>query len=176
MLPYGYNTSVVDPAKLIEKCINCRPILDAQGNYNGWDTSQELAAHIDPYDPRLSAAYALAFAVDGSPTVFIEDLFDLGKLANRFTHNPKNVSQLPVRSDIANIIWCHQNLRFKDGIYKVSTVPRQPLSGDRLPFVLRVRTETKHQEVTQLHSSPQFRGFNYKLSRGCSLQNRGYGF
>lgn len=96
-----------------------RPILTPDGNYNGWDTSQELAAHIDPYDGRLSAAYAVAFAVDGSPTVFIEDLFDLGKLSNRFTHDPKVAAELPVRSDLANIIWCHQHLRFKEGVYKV---------------------------------------------------------
>jgi len=96
-----------------------RPILTPDGNYNGWDTSQELAAHIDPYDGRLSAAYAAAFAVDGTPTVFIEDLFDLGKLGNRFVHDPKVASQLPVRSDLANLIWCHQNLRFKEGAYKV---------------------------------------------------------
>ncbi|EFX77149.1 hypothetical protein DAPPUDRAFT_305927 [Daphnia pulex] len=96
-----------------------RPILTTDGNYNGWDTSQELAAHIDPYDGRLSAAYAVAFAVDGTPTVFIEDLFDLGKLGNRFTHDPKVAAQLPMRSDIANIIWCHQHLRFKEGAYKV---------------------------------------------------------
>ena len=49
--------------------------------------------------------YALAFAMDGSPIVFIEDLFNLGELGNRFTHDPKVASQLPVRSDIANIIW-----------------------------------------------------------------------
>uniref|UniRef100_A0A0P6H704 Uncharacterized protein n=1 Tax=Daphnia magna TaxID=35525 RepID=A0A0P6H704_9CRUS len=96
-----------------------RPKLTAEGNYNGWDSSQELAAHIDPYDGRLSAAYAIAFAVDGTPTVFIEDLFDLGQLGNRFTHDPKSAAQLPVRSDIANIIWCHQHLRFKEGAYKV---------------------------------------------------------
>lgn len=96
-----------------------RPILTPAGDYNGWDTSQELAAHIDPYDGRLSAAYAVAFAVDGTPTVFIEDLFDIGRSGNRFTHDPKNPSELPVRSDIANLIWCHQHLRFKEGIYKV---------------------------------------------------------
>lgn len=96
-----------------------RPILTSDGNYNGWDTSQELAAHIDPYDGRLSAVYAVAFAVDGTPTVFIEDLFDLGQLSNRFTHDPKQAAQLPVRADIENIIWCHQHLRFKEGVYKV---------------------------------------------------------
>lgn len=96
-----------------------RPVLDAAGNYAGWDSGNELAAHIDPYDPRLSAVYALAFAVDGTPTVFIEDLFDMGRSGNRFGHDPQDAAQLPVRADIANIIWCHQHLRFKEGAYKV---------------------------------------------------------
>ena len=96
-----------------------RPILNSSGNYIGWDSSNELAGHIDPYDGRLSAAYAASFAVDGTPTVFMEDLFDLGKLSNRYTHHPKVASELPVRSDIANIIWCYQNLRFYEGLYKV---------------------------------------------------------
>ena len=96
-----------------------RPVLDAAGNYVGWDSNNELAAHIDPYDPRLSAVYALAFAVDGSPTVFIEDLYDMGRSGNRYSHDPQDKSQLPVRSDIANIVWCHQQLRFKEGAYKV---------------------------------------------------------
>ena len=96
-----------------------RPILTPEGNYNDWETSQELAGHINPYDGRLSAVYAVAFAVDGTPTVFFEDLFDLGQMGNRFTHDPKVAAQLPMRSDIANIIWCHQHLRFKEGAYKV---------------------------------------------------------
>ena len=58
-------------------------------------------------------------AVDGSPQVFFEDLFDIGYNGNRYNHNPKVASTLPVRSDIANLIWCHQNLRFKEGAYNV---------------------------------------------------------
>ena len=96
-----------------------RPNVDGSGNYVGWDTGGELYPHIDPSDPRFSAAYAVALAVDGSPQIFFEDLFNIGTTGKRFTHNPRNAADLPTRSDIENLIWCHQNLRFKDGAYKV---------------------------------------------------------
>ncbi len=97
-----------------------RPIKDANGNYIGWDTGNELGGgHIDPFDIRLEAAYAIAFAVDGSPQVFFEDLFDIGGTGKRYTHQPVSTSDLPVRDGIANIIWCHQKLNFKKGAYKV---------------------------------------------------------
>lgn len=97
-----------------------RPIKDANGNYIGWDTGNELGGgHIDPFDARLSAAYAVACAVDGSPQVFFEDLFDIGGTSKRYTHLPTNTTDLPVRDAIMNIIWCHQKLNFKTGAYKV---------------------------------------------------------
>ncbi len=96
-----------------------RPQLGSTGNYIGWNTGSELAPHIDPFDPRLSAVYAVALAVDGSPQVFFEDLFNIGNTGKRWTHSPKSTTDLPVRSDIANLIWCHQNLKFKEGAYKV---------------------------------------------------------
>ena len=95
-----------------------RPTLDSLGRITGWDSGNELCAHIDPNDCRLSICYAIAFAVDGSPMVFMEDLFDLNN-GKRFTHNPKDASQLPVRSDIANLIWCRNNLNFTSGAYLV---------------------------------------------------------
>lgn len=95
-----------------------RPIVDANGNYSTWDESQELGGHIDPRDGRLSAAYAVIMAVDGVPIVFFEDLFDLNQ-SNRYTHDPKNPEQLPMRADIANLIWCHNALNFKGGAYYV---------------------------------------------------------
>jgi len=95
-----------------------RPQLGSTGNYIGWNTSSELAPHIDPFDGRLSAAYAIAMTMDGSPQIFFEDLFNVSN-GKRFTHLPTNSTDLPVRSDLANLIWCHQNLRFKDGAYKV---------------------------------------------------------
>ena len=96
-----------------------RPTVDASGNYTGWNTGSELAPHIDPFDPRLSPAYAVLMAVDGSPQLFFEDLFNIGSTGKRYSHSPKSATDLPVRSDIENLIWCHQNLRFKDGAYKV---------------------------------------------------------
>lgn len=96
-----------------------RPILSASGNYTGWDTGNELGGHIDPFDPRIQAAYALAMAVDGSPTIFFEDLFDIGGTGRRWTHDPQNPTHLPARDWLANLIWCHQKLNFKDGVYRV---------------------------------------------------------
>ncbi|MDB5236802.1 MAG: hypothetical protein JWR44_3795 [Hymenobacter sp.] len=96
-----------------------RPQTDATGNYTGWNTGSELAPHIDPFDPRLSATYAAAMALDGSPQIFFEDLFNLGSTGKRFSHSPKSTVDLPTRGDLENLIWCHQNLHFKDGAYKV---------------------------------------------------------
>lgn len=97
-----------------------RPTKDSSGNYTGWDSGNELGGgHIDPFDPRLAAAYAVTFAVDGSPQVFFEDLFNIGGTGKRYSHLPTNTTDLPVRGEIANIIWCHQKLNFKKGSYKV---------------------------------------------------------
>ena len=94
-----------------------RPQLDALGNYTGWTTA--LGGQIEPNDGRNSVAHAIAMAVDGSPQIFFEDLFDIGYNSNRFNHHPDNSTELPVRTDIENIIWCHQNLHFKEGAYQV---------------------------------------------------------
>ncbi|WP_083325904.1 alpha-amylase family glycosyl hydrolase [Hymenobacter coccineus] len=112
-------TTVHRTVPLVNNHDTFRPTVDASGNYTGWDTGGELYPHIDPSDPRLSAAYAVALAVDGSPQIFFEDLFNIGTTGKRFTHNPRNATDLPTRSDIENLIWCHQNLHFKDGAYKV---------------------------------------------------------
>jgi len=96
-----------------------RPLVDANGNYIGWDTGNELAAHIDPFDMRLSAAYAIALSMDGNLDLFFEDLFNVGGTSKRFTHVPTNATDLPFRPDLQNLLWCHQNLDFKDGAYKV---------------------------------------------------------
>ncbi len=98
-----------------------RPILDASGNYIGWDTAAELAPHIEPNQERMSAAYAVTTAMDGNTLVYFEDLFDIGYNGNRYNHDPSNSSQLPERSDLVNLIWCHQNLGFKDGDYEVAS-------------------------------------------------------
>lgn len=98
-----------------------RPIVDASGNYTAnWDTGNELCRpHVDPRDSRAPAAYAIAMAVDGSPQIFFEDLFDVGTTGKRYTHQPTSTTDLPTREYVVNLIWCHQKLNFKDGAYKV---------------------------------------------------------
>jgi alpha-amylase len=117
-----------------------RPILDANGNFlkplgdaTGWNTGSELGGngqHIDPREPRLYAAYATIFAMDGNPTVFFEDLFDVGTTGKRYSHLPGSLTDLPIRQDIVNIIQAHQKLSFKDGDYAVPTA----LTGTQAPF------------------------------------------
>ena len=96
-----------------------RPQLSAQGNYTGWNTGSELSPHIEPNDSRNSAAHAIVLSIDGAPQLFFEDLFPIGYNGNRFNHLPTDTSVLALDSDVANLIWCHQNLHFKDGAYFV---------------------------------------------------------
>lgn len=108
-----------------------RPKLLSNGNYSkslgdnsGWNTGSELGGngqHIDPREPRLYAAYATIFAMDGNPVVFFEDLFDIGTTGKRYAHLPSNTTDLPVRADLVNIIQTHQKLQFKNGDYSVPT-------------------------------------------------------
>lgn len=96
-----------------------RPQLSAQGNYTGWNTGSELSPHIEPNDGRSSAAHAIVMSIDGAPQLFFEDLFNIGYNGNRFLHQPTDSIFLPLDSDVANLLWCHQNLRFKEGAYFV---------------------------------------------------------
>lgn len=96
-----------------------RPTVDSLGNITGWNTSDELSEHIDPREPRLGAAYAAACAMDGNPQIFFEDLFNIANTSKRFTHLPSDTIDLPINSDIANIILAHNALDFKGGEYKV---------------------------------------------------------
>jgi hypothetical protein len=108
-----------------------RPKVDANGNFlkplgdaSGWDEGNEVGGngrHIDSREPRLAAAYAAAFAVDGNPIVFLEDLFDIGTTGKRWSHLPTSTTDLPIRGDLQNIIQAHQKLSFKDGDYGVPT-------------------------------------------------------
>ncbi|WP_460501342.1 alpha-amylase domain-containing protein, partial [Hymenobacter agri] len=123
----GSNTYVHRTAPFVNNHDTFRPQLDGSGNYIGWNSGDELAAHIDPFDPRLAAAYAVAFAVDGNPHIFIEDLFNLGGTGKRFAHVPTSTTDLPTRPDLVNLLWCHQHLGFKNGAYKVPFT-----SGDHL--------------------------------------------
>ena len=138
---YNYSTQRVHrTCPFVNNHDTFRPILLTNGNYSqalgnnsGWNTGQELGGngqHIDPREPRLYAAYATIFAMDGNPTVFFEDLFDVGTTGKRFSHLPTSTSDLPVRNDIVNIIQAHQKLSFKDGDYGVPT----SLTGTSAPY------------------------------------------
>jgi len=118
-LPAAQQTRRVRTAPFVNNHDTFRPTLSATGNYTGWDTANELGGHIEPTDGRIQAAYALAMAVDGSPTIFFEDLFDIGGTGRRWTHHPDNPAELPARDWLTNLIWCHQTLNFKDGAYRV---------------------------------------------------------
>jgi alpha-amylase len=75
----------------------------------------ELGPTIDPDNPRADVAYAAAFAIDGSPMVFYEDL-----LVNFGPERKRTDPQAhPTRAYIENLVWCHRKLNFKGGAYKV---------------------------------------------------------
>jgi alpha-amylase len=113
------NTYVHRTVSFVNNHDTFRPQLSSTGNYTGWNTGSELSAHIEPSEPRLSAAYAVLMAMDGNPQIFFEDLFDIGYNGNRYNHDPKSATSLPVRSDLQNLLWCHQVLDFKSGAYQV---------------------------------------------------------
>jgi alpha-amylase len=93
--------------------------VDANGNPRRWNSNSELSPNIDPREPRLTAAYAIMMSMDGHPTIFFEDLFDVGTTGKRFTHLPTNETDLPIRQSIANLIRCHKKFDFKSGGYRV---------------------------------------------------------
>lgn len=113
------NTYVHRTVPFVNNHDTFRPQLDNSGNYIGWNSSSELSGHIEPNEPRLSVAYAAMLAMDGNPQLFFEDLFDMGYTGNRWTHDPKSATSLPARSDLTNLIWCHQVMNFKSGAYQV---------------------------------------------------------
>jgi hypothetical protein len=113
------NTYVHRTVPFVNNHDTFRPQLSSTGNYTGWNSSSELSGHIEPNEPRLSIAYAAMLAMDGNPQLFFEDLFDIGYTGNRWTHDPKSATSLPSRSDITNLIWCHQVLDYKSGAYQV---------------------------------------------------------
>ena len=115
----GTNTYVHRTPPFVNNHDTFRPQLNGSGNYVGWNSGDELAAHIDPFDPRLSVAYAIAFAVAGNPHVFFEDLFNIGSTGTRYAHVPTSTADLPTRDDLVNLMWCHQHPGFKDGAYNV---------------------------------------------------------
>ena len=86
---------------------------DGDWRQNG---DEQVGPTIDPDNPRTDVAYAAAFAVDGSPMVFYEDLFRNYDATTRNSADPKTH---PTRKYIENLVWCHQKLNFKDGAYRV---------------------------------------------------------
>ncbi len=96
-----------------------RPTVDADGNITGWNAGSELSTHIDPKEPRLAAAYAIAVSMDGNPQIFFEDLFNINNTSARWSHDPKSPTTLPQHSDIEKIMKAHGAFGFKNGDYKV---------------------------------------------------------
>ncbi len=75
----------------------------------------EIFPTFDPDNPRADIATATAFAVDGSPLVYYEDIF-INYGPDRFGANPATIEP---RDYVLNLIWAHQKLNFKDGAFKV---------------------------------------------------------
>jgi alpha-amylase len=75
----------------------------------------QVSPSLDPDNPRVPLAYAVAMTVDGSPQLYYEDLFRnvapwvLGTTA----------AAIPARPWLVNLVWCHQKLEFKTGDYFV---------------------------------------------------------
>lgn len=115
---YGNGFKVHRSLNYINSHDTFRPKFDDKGNYIGWDGYNELGGHADPFNQRMGMAYATIMAMDGNISVFMEDLFNLSN-SNRYNHMPADEKALPVRDYLKNLIWCHQNLWFKYGDYKV---------------------------------------------------------
>lgn len=115
---YGNGFKVHRSLNYINSHDTFRPIVDDKGNYKDWDGNNELGGHADPFNQRMGMAYATIMAMDGNISVFMEDLFNLSN-SNRYSHMPADEKALPVRDYLKNLIWCHQNLSFKYGDYKV---------------------------------------------------------
>jgi alpha-amylase len=96
-----------------------RPQLNTSGDIIGWNTGDELSAHVDIREPRLAAAYAVMCAMDGNPQIFIEDVLNIANQGKRFSHLPTNTTDLPANQDIVNIMKAHGALNFKSGSYAV---------------------------------------------------------
>ncbi len=74
-----------------------------------------IGPRLNPDDPRLPLAYAIAMTVDGSPQLYYEDLFQNVPPWKYGT----TAGQIPTRPWLANLVWCHQKLAFKSGDYFV---------------------------------------------------------
>lgn len=83
---------------------------------NNHDTADDhVSPRLDPDDPRMPLAYAVAMTVDGSPQLYYEDLFR--NVAPWVTAT--SAAAIPTRPWLENLVWCHQKLSFKSGDYFV---------------------------------------------------------
>jgi alpha-amylase len=83
---------------------------------NNHDTADNQAPpSLDPDNPRMPLAYAVAMAVDGSPQLYYEDLFR--NVSPWIVSTTSNA--IPTRPWLVNLVWCHQKLAFKSGDYFV---------------------------------------------------------
>jgi alpha-amylase len=132
-----------------------RPTLNTVGNITGWNAGSQIGTQIEVINPRASLAYAIALAVDGAPELFFEDLFNIGYNGNRFNHHPSDISELTTHSDIENIVWCHQNLHFKEGAYLVRLQAQDALVLERSGKALIAVNDhfTNWQNVTAMQTS-----------------------
>jgi alpha-amylase len=95
------------------------------GNHTGnLKNGDELVVTLDPDGGWARVVYAAIMAIDGSPQVYYEDLF---RNIGTFRDNADPQADLPLRDYIANLVWCHQKLNFKDGAYKVRFQQSQDL-------------------------------------------------
>jgi len=75
----------------------------------------QVRPSLDPDNPRVPLAYAVAMTVDGSPQLYYEDLFR--NVSPWVTAT--NADDIPTRPWLVNLVWCHQKLAFKAGDYFV---------------------------------------------------------
>jgi alpha-amylase len=74
-----------------------------------------IQPRLDPDNPRVPLAYAVAMTVDGSPQLYYEDLFrNVAPWVNGTA-----ADAIPTRNWLFNLVWCHQKLAFKTGDYFV---------------------------------------------------------
>ena len=166
---YGNGFKVHRSLNYINSHDTFRPIVDDKGNYKGWDGGQEMGGHADPFNQRMGMAYAAIMAMDGNISVFIEDLFNLSN-SNRYTHMPADEKALPVRDYLKNLIWCHQNLWFKYGDYKVRWQDKDLLVIERSGKAIIAITDDG-ANAHDVWIDTDFRNVQLKdYSGGCSEQ------
>jgi alpha-amylase len=82
-----------------------------------------ISPSLDPDNPRVPLAYAVAMTVDGSPQLYYEDLF---RNVAPWVLN-STADAIPTRPWLVNLVWCHQKLAFKSGDYFVRYQDSQQL-------------------------------------------------